>query len=148
MSLDLDDIIAAAFSRAVTRRTLLQRTIRWTLGAGVAASTAWRLTGTARAQSCGIGQTNEFGCYCASTMGCGSGKCCFDTQNGCCNGATPRCTHWMTQPYCWCSITCCIGSHTGYYSCCDCWQSGTGGCGSANGRTACICGIRYLTGTC
>lgn len=143
-----DDTIAEAFTRTVTRRTLLRRGMRWSLGAGVALSTAWGTTSTAKAAGCGGGGITTSSCYCEPTIGCGAGKCCFDTANACCGGAVPRCDAWTSIPYCWCSKTCCIGQFTGYYSCCDCWQSGSGSCSQSGGRVACICGHRHITGSC
>lgn len=145
----IEETIAERVSRAVTRRTLLQRTMRWTLGVGAAAATTWRFTDAAYAAGCGApGQIGTWGCYCSGTPGCGSGKCCFDTANACCGGAVPRCDYWTLQPYCWCSLTCCIGSSKGYYSCCDCWPIGGAPCSQSNGRTACMCGHRHITGSC
>lgn len=147
---ELEDKIAASFSRAITRRTILTRAMRWTAAAGAAMSTAWRFTPNASAAGCGVGHVSNWGCWCAGTPGCGSGKCCFDNAQPCCGGAVPRCDRWGVIPSCWCSLTCCIGSSTGYFSCCDCWSFGDGdnNCHTAGGATACICGHRHLTGSC
>jgi hypothetical protein len=149
---ELEDRVAVAFSRTITRSRLFQGAMRWTLGLGTAAATSWSFTGKASASGCGSGgQVGYWGCYCSLGFpGCGSGKCCFDTQNACCGGAVPNCSTWSPLPYCWCSLNCCIGSSKGYYSCCDCWSygDGDGHCDTGGGATWCICGYRILTGSC
>jgi hypothetical protein len=144
----MEDRLAVSFTRAVTRRTFLQRTMRWTLTAGAAISGALTFAPRASAARCQFTST-KWGCYCnLGTPTCGSGKC---DNDYCVNGAVARCNYWTSFPYCWCSTNCCIGSHTGYFSCCDCWGGGfhdpcTPRC--ACGYTPCICGYRTWTGTC
>jgi hypothetical protein len=144
---DLDDRIAVGFSRAVTRRRFLKQTMRVSLvGAGVVTG-VWNSTGVAHADSCSPGgHVSTWGCYCAGTQGCGSGKCCPNQTQPCCNGAKPRCTYWTSSPYCWCSLNCCINGHKGYYSCCDCWKYGSTSCSSGN--TYCVCKHRHVGVAC
>ena len=129
------DRLTATFSRAVTRRTMLQRAMRW--GAASAAAGA-SLTRVGSAQAYARCQFHESsGCYCGPSPGCGTSKCYGDS---CTNGAKGRCDAWTTLPYCWCTAYCHYGQSYAYYSCCDCWKYGNyGSCGSGN--TRCICWV-------
>lgn len=137
----VDDQIAASFSRAVTRRRFLQRAMGATLVFGTSASAAGLFAKSARAGACGVGHVATWGCFCASTQTCPGG-------NADCAGLRRRCDAWTTFPYCWCSLVCCIGSGRGYYSCCDCWTAGSGGCGCACGGAPCIAKHRHITAIC
>jgi len=147
----LDDRIATSFTRAVTRRTFLQRSVRWTLAAGGVISASLTFAPRAKAARCQFTDT-EYGCYCnLSTPTCGSIRSGTCSDDYCVNGAVARCTRWTSFPYCWCSTNCCIGSHKGYFSCCDCWGGGfKDSCNPrcACGYTPCLCGIRVFTSTC
>lgn len=135
----LDDRIAVAFSRAITRRTVLRRGIgaAFVSAAAVTSSLTW--PSKAKAVACTF-TVNDWGCYCASTPFCGDAYCNNDL---CTNGASRRCNYWPSAPYCWCSQRCYLTSNCGYYSCCDCWKYG-GSCRSGTGGgTACICKRRY-----
>ena len=153
----LDDRFAAAFSRAVTRRTALRRSME--LAAATAAVTSVRLTFPRRAEAGGLckTRTDRYGIYCARTPSCGKTKCCRSwaakgAKDLCCNGAEHRCTAWpkTTSPggsgYCWCSKTGCVNGKKGYYSCCDCWKFGNREGTCMKGRGACVCKGRKRTG--
>ena len=140
----LDDRIAMGFSRMVTRRTLLRRSLR--LAAVSAAATSAGLAFPRRAGAvpqCTF-TVGTWGCYCASTPSCGGNKCCAtggsvpDAADHCCGGAQRRCNYWTSSPYCWCSRHCCVGGWHGWYSCCDCWKYGNNG-SCSSGDTKCIC---------
>lgn len=143
---DLDQKLAVAVSRAITRRGFMHKTMRWTLAAGIGAATSWRFMGAAAAGGCQPGGTyDRWGCYCAGTMGCGADKCCPNQNVPCCNGAQGRCDFWRQSPYCWCSLRCCVNGKRGYYSCCDCWKFGRGSSGCGSGNTKCVCKHRHIT---
>ena len=153
MALDMsqfEDRFAAGFSRIVTRRRFLQRGL--TAAAATAAATSATLVRPSSARAAPSCQftSGNWGCSCAGTQSCGTGKCCrtlYDTtKDACCGGATRRCNYWGSFPYCWCSQRCCIGGNYGYYSCCDCWKYGSSGCRSGN--TACICKGRKVLRSC
>lgn len=140
--MDLDARIAETVHRAITRRTFLQRAMRWGLVAGVALSSPFTLfQGRAAAGSCSPGGViSTYGCLCADTQGCAGCN-----TNGCAGSLRERCNAWETPDvngqYCWCSLVCCNGGNRGFYSCCDCWSGGTddGHCLHAHGGTACVC---------
>lgn len=147
---DLDDRIAASWSRLVTRRRFMHRSMRLALGAGAAISVGTGLFGRpARADHCRYGTYSGFGCHCANTEGCTDARCC----NGhCCNGAENRCDFWGEPndggDYCWCSPTCCLNPpNNGHYTCCDCWKFGKGST-CETGNTKCVCRKRIITGSC
>lgn len=131
---DLGDRMTTAFSRAVTRRRVLQNTLRGALATGAAMSTSLALPGLARANHRCTIHVSTWGCYCASTPFCGDSKCYYDV---CTSGAQSRCNYWGSAPYCWCSQRCTLGCY-GLYSCCDCWKYGQGS-SCSTGNTACIC---------
>lgn len=141
----IDDKIALTLSRAVTRRTMLQRTMRWTLAAGAAVGTSLKVTGVAEAGGCGGRESTHWGCYCASTPSCSVSRCCQSQSVSCCGGADPRCDYWGA--YCWCSPKCCLKPSYGYYSCCDCWNYGNNGTCSS-GNTRCVCKHRHFLREC
>lgn len=131
----LDDRIAVEFSRFVTRRRFLQKTMRWALGSGVAIAGALALPGVSRAASCSPGgAVSTWGCYCATDHPACSGC----SGDGYCGSHRVRCTYWHSSPYCWCSESCCIGGTLGFYSCCDCW-SDTSSTNCGTGTSPCIC---------
>ena len=133
-----DDRLVMAFSRAVTRRTVIRRAFAAALGGSAAVATSLRFPGVASANhSCTL-HVSTWGCYCASTPFCGDALCYYDE---CVGTAAPRCTYWSTFPYCWCSERCTLGCY-GIYSCCDCWKYGQYGQGCGTGNTACICKYR------
>lgn len=147
-SVDTGDRVAVAFSRAVTRRGFLQKTMRWTFALAAASSTSLVFPRFAAAISCKYGTwwpPNTSGCYCNNTPGCGSGNC---NETSCVGTGGQRCTFWsgIGSPYCWCSKVCCLGVNQGYFSCCDCWRYQGSDC--LHGTTACICAVRVLTGPC
>jgi len=139
---DLDDRLAVAFRKAVTRRTLLQRCMRFTLATGTAVSLSWKWgVGNAYASNCSYYGTRGTSCYCASTPDCGASLC----SNGNVVAYHKRCNAW-TQPnsagqYCWCSERCWTGSppRWGHYVCCDGWKQAHSGCNYSSGRSPCIC---------
>lgn len=144
---DTGDEIAVTFSRAVTRRGFLQKTMRWTYAFAAAASTGLFFPRFASADpSCKYGVDHST-CYCANTMGCGSSNC---NGTSCVGTAAERCNSWngLGGPHCWCSETCCLGNkiNKGYFSCCDCWKIAGTDC--LHGTTPCICSVRVLTGPC
>lgn len=143
----LDDKIALTFSRAITRRRFLKKSMQAGLATGGALSTSMFFARAARADhSQCYYQTNAYGCYCNSAT-----PTCSQYQTGWClnydscpSAPAWRCNGWGSYPYCWCSTNCNISGHNGYYHCCDCWYYGMGStCDTGSG--ACICGKRYLT---
>jgi hypothetical protein len=147
---EFEDNIAAGFSRRVSRRRLFQRSMRLAAASAVATTAGLGFARRAEAGTCQF-TSSKWGCYCASTPSCGSGKCCrtlYDTTlDACCGGAQRRCDYWTSYPYCWCSTKCCIGGGYGYYSCCDCWKYGAGS-SCRTGNTKCICKGRTRLRSC
>lgn len=128
---ELEDQLASGFSRAVTRSKFVRTVMRTALVAGTAASGGLLFSNTARAGSCGAGVVGTWGCFCAGTATCpGGGTDCGSHRR--------RCDYWPNSPYCWCSLTCCYANGSGFYSCCDCWNGGSGGCLTAGGGTKCV----------
>jgi hypothetical protein len=148
---ELEDRIVRGFSQSITRRRLLERTMRGGLVAGAAlASPMAFFTAKAQGATCGVyGFVNTWGCFCASTPTCSSGHCC---DGECCGGYRKRCDYWTQADasggYCWCSQQCCHNLNWGWYTCCDCWTGSTGSCGSANGQSKCVCKQFHCTDTC
>lgn len=137
---DLDDKIAVGFRKAVTRRTLIQRCMRWTLATGTAMSMSLKWASSAEASNCSYyGAVPNWGCYCAATTRCQSGIC----DQGNLTSYHKRCTYWTqgnsVGQFCWCSQTCYQGSTLGHYVCCDGWKEAASGCNNSAGRTPCIC---------
>lgn len=131
--MEFDDRIAVGFSRAVTRRTFLQRTMRTAIAVGTAGSAALVFSETAMAGGCNPGgHVSTWGCTCASTPSCGGRTCAATNDRG-------RCDQW-SSPYCWCSLTCSSPFGYRFWSCCDCWTNGGSSCGcaSACGGSACV----------
>lgn len=116
----LDERVAVAVSRFITRREALQRAGRWFIAAGVTLSTSWMMTRSAQAAGCSPGGVvGSYNCGCRTqTMRCGNDRCCPNQTGPCCHGAEGRCDFWATFPYCWCSPGCCESGVFGYYSCC------------------------------
>jgi hypothetical protein len=155
---DLGERIAVGLSRTVSRRSFLERLMRGGLVTGViVASSLEFMMGTAEAANCsanGVDTVDGWGDQCkTSTPSCGSvgGTC----SSGKCSGSTrKRCSFWTVGnsndgQYCWCSTTGCHSGMKGHYTCCDCWAGGhSGGCGTANGDTACACKQFHQTSTC
>lgn len=145
---DLDDRIARSFSRAVTRRTALRRTLRFSLAGGATISSWgwWFVPGASAATGCGFYGQQGSSCYCASTPSCPSSVC---GSGGEVADYHKRCNAW-TQPndggqYCWCSARCNLGPPgTGKYVCCDGWRETGNGCANTEGGTRhpCICANR------
>lgn len=138
--MQLDDRITAGFRKAVTRRTLLQRCLRFTLAAGTATALTMRWPSSAYASNCSYyGAVASWGCYCASTPEC-PGSICNDRGNVI--AYHKRCDAWE-QPnsrgqYCWCSQTCHHGGpYIGHYVCCDGYVQAGSGC--RRSATPCIC---------
>lgn len=134
--MDVGDTFTSAVAKALNRRQVLQNTMRAVLAAGMGTSlAAFGPVGDASAATCGVGAVARWGCSCAGTQSCSG------CSNGYCSGTLrPRCTDWplgSSGNACWCSLTCDYSCTRGYYSCCDCWTGGSGGCGSGTG--ACIC---------
>lgn len=150
--LERTDKLAVGFSRAVTRRTFLQRAGRTALGVGVATFAPLTIfQGRAEGAVCGPGGVvGSWGCSCAPTLTCPTGTC----SNGNCSGIRKRCTYWTTPNsqgnYCWCSLTCCNACNgKGYHTCCDCWNGGgTKGCGIADNQAKCVCKTYVHVGCC
>lgn len=145
---DTGDEIAIKFSRAITRRRFLQRTMRWSFALAAASSTSLVFPRLAKAVSCNYGTwwpPGTSGCYCNSTPGCGSSNC---SSGNCVGTAGARCDFWNGKgsPHCWCSKDCCLGVNHGYFICCDCWQHKGTDC--LHGTTKCICAVRVLVGPC
>jgi hypothetical protein len=152
----IDNRVAVAFSRVVTRRTLLRR------GMIVAAGSAAAVAGFPRRAFGwgGVGgpgrctfHVNTWGCHCASTPSCGKRHCCDTSGNlfvydKCCGSADPRCNYWGQSPHCWCSRTCCLNGTKGYFSCCDCWKYGNSGGSCRHGSVKCICKGHVNLGNC
>jgi hypothetical protein len=141
---DLDDQLVVSVSRAITRRRFLSKTMKASIALGAALSQYLYVTGKASAVTCA--HNHGYGCYCNSAT-----PTCSQYQSGwCVNGdSCPsafywRCDGWTTSPYCWCSDNCLIGSHNGYYNCCDCWYLGQR-TDCTQGANPCICGKRYFT---
>jgi len=133
-----DDRLVARFRKMVTRRSLLQRTMRWTLATGMAASASLKFAADAEASNCSaIGVVSSWGCYCAPTQRCPSNLC----SNGNVVAYHKRCTAWTVPnskgQYCWCSQTCYQGSSLGHYVCCDGYVERGSGCRRSG--THCIC---------
>jgi hypothetical protein len=134
----LGDRAAIRFSRAITRRRLLQRGALVAASTGVATGFRLLRPHAAEAQQCSF-TVSTWGCYCASTPSCGSARCCYTgtgdmaTEDRCCGGATRRGNYWTSSPHCWCSLTCCRSGLYGFYSCCDCWKYGN------PGYSPCVC---------
>lgn len=146
MKTALDDRMSVGFSRAVTRRTFLQKTMRWgVVAGGTLAGVVYRSRPAAAASCQPGGAVSDWGCYCAGTIPCGSDRC-TSPGNTCTGGAEPRCTYW-SSPYCWCSLNCCIKPIYGRFSCCDCWKYGDNG-SCLSGNTRCICKFRVTVSTC
>lgn len=132
--MEIDDRIAISFSRAVTRRRFLQRSMRTAIAVGAAGSTALLAPEVARAGTCSPGgAVGTWGCECASTQSCSGCRTCSEC------GYRGRCDQW-SSPYCWCSLTCSSAFGYRFWSCCDCWTNGGSGCGcgSSCGGTACV----------
>lgn len=138
---DLDDKIAIGFRKAVTRRTLIQRCMRWSLAAGTAMSMSLKFAADAEASNCSrYGVRSDWGCYCAPTQSCQSTIC----NSGNVAANHKRCNAWPLQnsagQYCWCSQSC---VHTpgilAHYVCCDGWREERSGCNDGYLRTPCIC---------
>ena len=136
------DTIAISLGRAMNRRRMIGRALQTALVVGTAIATPVFTARQASAtHTCGPGgQTTRWGCGCASTASCPSTKC---STSGC-NGIRKRCNYWTSANplgnYCWCSAYCCYGGLQGYWQCCDCWNgTGTAGCGTSSGQSACIC---------
>jgi hypothetical protein len=134
----VDDRLVVGFRKLVTRRTMLGRVMRWTLGAGTATAVSFKFASEAEASNCSYyGAVGTWGCYCAGTANCPSSVC----SNGNVVAYHKRCTYW-TQPnsvgqYCWCSQTCYQGSNLGKYVCCDGFVEAASGCNRSG--TPCIC---------
>jgi len=135
-------------THGITRRRFLHGAARWGLAVGVGlASPVAFFHQRASATTCSVyGTTPTWGSSCRpETPICSS---CTSTGK-CGTGTRPRCNAWTTAEsdgqYCWCSTSACrAGCIKGYYVCCDCWESGSGGCGSGSGP--CLC--RHLHVTC
>jgi len=143
----LPDRMTVEFSRTITRRRFLKKTMRWALGAGVAISGGLAFPGRASAVvHCSPGgQVPTWGCYCATDHPACSGC----DSSGACGTNRARCTYWMASspPYCWCSETCCIGGNLAFYSCCDCWNDNySTHCNT--GLNPCICKQRQVGMSC
>jgi len=137
----LDDRIVIGFSRMITRKTLLSRAARGVLAFGAAASTSLWFADVASAWTCSPGgPVGTWGNYCAGTASCPS----CNSDNSC--TGRQRCTYWGSSPYCWCSLTSCINTYESFYSCCDCWNGGSGDCATAGGGTKCTCKQLVRTG--
>lgn len=140
-----EERLTSAFGRLVSRRRLFRNTMRGSLIVGGALAGPFGLfVGRAEAAGCSTyGSVGTWGCFCANTASCGSGRC---TDTGGCggSGARKRCNYW-TQPeassnYCWCSLYCTQGGQLyGYYTCCDCWTGGSGNCSQSGGSSPCVC---------
>jgi hypothetical protein len=141
---DLDDRITIGFRKAVTRRTVLQRSLRWTLAAGTAMSVSWKWwVSDAAASNCSYYGVRGSSLYCATTGDCPYDVC---TYRGNVISYHKRCDAWTHQTtqenYCWCSQSGWTGANPRYgmYVCCDGWkQRSTNGCAYSSGRTRCIC---------
>lgn len=138
---------AEALHGAVTRRSFIEKGLRWGLVVG-GSSAAWlaAMTGKAEAANCSFtGHVDNWGTSCASTPKCGSANCQPDGGCGGGSGIRKRCNYWVVATgddnnYCWCSKKSCRNGEHGWYLCCDCWQGpGGGGCGAQNGDDPCIC---------
>jgi hypothetical protein len=142
---NVDDRIAEGFRRTISRRALLSKAMRMTFVVGAGTAGALWQADVASAANCGYyGHCGTggcgYGCVCNPQRAwCGFSGC----SNGNCAGGTyrPRCDAWHNANnegnYCWCSDTCYNGSTLGFYTCCDCWSGGSGGCGS--GTSKCLC---------
>lgn len=141
---DLIDRATVAFSRAVTRRTFIRRTLGAALVAGASLSNLTIAARPAGAHSCNKTVSN-WGCYCASTPTCAAYNC---TSGGRCTyKARARCHYWPTYPHSWCSVTCCIAGGSGHFECTDCWQFDSGrDCNY--GKNPCICKKRWVHKCC
>jgi hypothetical protein len=148
---DLGDLVLVRMSRSITRRKFLMRAMRGGLVVGAALSGPLTfMTGRADAAVCSAnGTVTTWGKTCntgtPSCSGCSDGKCVSPLRK--------RCTYWKQGnvedgQYCWCSTTGCAGSCRGYYTCCDCWSGGSGGCGTAGGGTSCACKEFHAVGCC
>jgi hypothetical protein len=137
----LGDTVAVSIGRAMNRRRFVGNTLRVALVAGTTLASPVLTPRKAWAtHTCGPGgQRRDYGCKCASTPTCPSGRC---GTTGC-SGIRRRCNHWRSAnpygQYCWCSHNCCYGGLIGYWQCCDCWNGGGTGCSTSKGQSACIC---------
>jgi hypothetical protein len=143
---NLGDRVATGFSRAVTRRSMLKRSMAAlaATGAAVAAPIQFSERRAGAAGTCAYYQ-NRFGTTCASSIPCGSSRC---TSDGGCDldSARKRCDVWPVAEdngnYCWCSSGNCYLGVYAWYLCCDCWVGGYNNglpCSSSGGQTRCNC---------
>ena len=138
MQSDKIDEAVTSWARRLTRRRFISRGALVLVGAGTVLAhplSMFRPDAASAFTGCDF-IADTWGCYCAGTAGCGS--C---SGEGC--SGRKRCNYWTgagsNGNYCWCSSVCYNGSLLGYYSCCDCWSGGSGGCSTSGGGSACIC---------
>jgi hypothetical protein len=140
------DRVAVGFSRAVTRRSVLKRSMVAIAATGAAVAAPLRF-GERRASAAGTcaHYQNRFGTTCAGSS-CGSNRC---TSDGGCDldSTRKRCDTWDVPEdngnYCWCSSgSCFYPGFYGWYLCCDCWIGAYNNgfdCGTSGGQTRCAC---------
>ena len=145
---ELDVLIADAVRSTSTRRGLLARAMRWTVGLS-AASVGLGVTSTADAANCSYyGHTSTWGCSCNSATADCPGSICGSNGNPA--SGYRRCDYW-TQPnsegeYCWCSSSCYWGTQLGYFTCCDGFT--TSGSSCSRSGTHCLCPEWHCTSGC
>lgn len=145
--------LVQGYRSQVTRRSFLQKTLRWGLVAGTTLSTLVLEGGRASAATCSVvGMVPNFGNQCeTSTPPCDAVHASHCNNGNCANTARPRCDYWGPQgtggpggepngQYCWCSTIGCHNGFKGHWTCCDCWDGpGSGVCGNKNGDISCAC---------
>lgn len=126
--------IGEGLARRINRRQILQRSAAIVFGSVMAWSArGFRIPGVL-AFHCNHTTSR---CSCDVISYCPSCSPSYPSSCGGGNGCTWNYSIWGTA--CWCTATCCYGSYSGYYECCDC---------RCDGVTLCQCARFVSTGGC